>query len=658
MQQKLATNKALLIVFFLIIILSFNVAPSLEASVNSDAPKWSLDLPSRCNSPADCEISSPVLADINDDGKLDIIVATSNGHVMAISDNGNTGQTLWNRDVSPYFGMAANTQQINSSPAVADIDNDGRLEVIVGTGTIIQSNCTQGGVIVLDHNGVKQPGWPFFTLGDNTPPAGCTDTIFSTPALGDIDNDGTMEIVAGGFDKRIYVLHHDGALDSNFPIDSELINRFPTWTDLQGKLADSIWGSPALADIDGDDYLDIILGTDEGNFDSNFPDNMTNWSCPYAMPAGWPTSYCGGALYVLDRHGNHLPGFPKRIHETIQSSPAIYDINQDGKPEIFVGTGTFYHNNSPSHPTTGFRIYGWDNEGNDLPGWEGGKVTGGTMPAAPSIGDIAGDSRAEVVALGMDQKLYAWFADGSPVPGFPMTPLNEQGKGVPYNTGHTPVLGDYHGDDKMEIFIRTAWSIAVVDGNGQQLTTTTNPPNNPFFYTHAALQNNPAVGDIDNDGKLELIAHNSSLYVWDLPNAGDRADWPMARYNAARIGHPIYPMLQTPQSLTKMQEISNLADPEWQVTFGKLGNLPIEWTAVPSNPDITVSPSSGTITNETTITVTVDRNQLSAGSNNVGHITINGTANGDSVLNSPSSLSITVNLVDEITNVYLPILQK
>ena len=68
------------------------------------------------------------------------------------------------------------------------------------------------------------------------------------------------------------------------------------------------------------------------------------------------------------------------------------------------------------------------------------------------------------------------------------------------------VLADYNGDSKMEIFLNEGWTVAVVGGNGQQITASSYPSSQPIFMTSGSLINNPAVGDIDGDGKLELVA--------------------------------------------------------------------------------------------------------------------------------------------------------
>ena len=119
-----------------------------------------------------------------------------------------------------------------------------------------------------------------------------------------------------------------------------------------------------------------------------------------------------------------------------------------------------------------------------------------------------------------------------------MTPMTEQGTTLAsFDVPASFVLADYNGDAKMDIFLSEGWAVAVVDGTGQQITATSYPSTKPLYITAGSLINNPAVGDIDGDGKLELVAANSRLTVWDLPQSTNtKADWPMFRRNAARTG--------------------------------------------------------------------------------------------------------------------------
>ena len=561
------------------------------------------------------------------------------------------GSLLWSKDVAPAFGMAGNKQRIASSPAVADIDADGYPEVVVGTGTIHRSICTQGGMIVLEHDGSVKKGWPFLAVDYTIPPAGCADTVFSTPALGDLDKDGDLEIVFGGFDKRIYAMDHQGKLLPGFPPDSYHFQRFG-WGNLRGLLGDTIWSSAALADVDGDSYLDIVIGTDEGNYDSRFIPIVHGWECPYRSPE--VQGYCGGLIYALDRHGKLLPGFPQYRLEQIQSTPALFDVDKDGRAEIFIGTGDGYWRNSPDHPQYGFRLFGIDHDGKDLPGWSGGKKVGGVVTTSPAIGDLDGDNIAEVVVTARNKKLYAFHLNGTPVPGFPMTPTMHSGSVLdPYGPGSAIVLADYDGDQAMEIFVRHAHETIIVDGTGKQLTAASRNDSRPAYVTNGTLWNSPAVGDLDGDGHLELVSQNSELTVWSLPNSSPRADWPMLQKNSMRTGSTAAEIKVAPESMLVVHERGK--DKEYLQRINVRSYIgAFDWRLSTDKPEIiTIPVQSGKVNGETMIDIKVRvKGEISAGRQHLSDVhlklTLHGTLYDDIVI------PLNTIVYDDLYQTYLP----
>jgi hypothetical protein len=625
---------------------------SSDLTSGKQTPKWVRNLPAAScpwlSSDTYCHHASPVLADMTGDGKQEIIVATNNGNVVVY---GHDGSLVWQKGVGPAFGMGTGQQRIASSPAVADLDGDGKMEVVVGAGTIHASVCTQGGVIVLDYLGRTKGGWPFHSQDDGVEPAGCRDSVVSTPALGDLDMDGDLEIVFGSFDKRVYALHHNGQLVSGFPPDSNHFARFG-WANLKGRLADTIWSSPSLADINDDGYPEIVIGTDEGNFDNTFPGSIDNWNCPYREPL--TRGYCGGSIYAFDRNGEILEGFPRYKLEIIQSVPAVRDIDGDGQGEIFVGTGTFYHLNSPDKPAVGFELYGMDSRGNDLPGWEGGKTVGGSVSASPSIGDITGDGQPNIVVAARDKRLYAWHSNGQLVSGFPMTPQTHLGQVLdPYDVGTGFILADYTGDGKMEIFLRHAWEIIIVNGSGQQLTAINPNGSKPIFVTDGPLWNSPAVGDLNGDGHLEMVVQNSKLTVWDLPNSSTLADWPMYKLNAARRSAQEPMAKVVSDEITLMVEVGQSDVFEQTLTvISRLGSF--DWEVQSNRPDnITFPQTSGIAQGMEAIGVNVHvPGGLGIGDHVLGSVEVQVSQGG--LVGMIETVPVRVKVVKELSKGYLP----
>ncbi|MFQ5435776.1 MAG: FG-GAP repeat domain-containing protein [Anaerolineae bacterium] len=459
---------------------------------------------------------------------------------------------------------------------------------------------------------------------------------------------------------------------------------------------DGVFGSPALGDLDGDNDLEVVVeGLDRrihawhhnGQAVDGWPLDSTNlgisrggWSSPAladidedglpevivgsdAFPAGGQPPYL---FFALNGDGSVLPGFPIETPQNTQSSPAIGDINNDGDLDIVVGTGTFLSSG-------GNMVFAWDKDGNALPGWP--QTTEGKMPSSPALGDLDGDGDLEVViGCGAEgdgfnpapcTKLYAWHGDGSAVSGFPMTPENNTGwpaaaNGLPY----TPILADYDGDNSVEILVlnRWSWGLSTVETNGQS-------NNDATFVTAGPMSSSPLVDDVDNDGKLEIVigggpeGGNGVVYIWDVNgDAGDASPWPMFHQNVARTGQ-----VPNPPKLTTLSNISILHQGGSMMLPAATGHLRLtnegggsfDWTITHAISALQspTNDASGTAEEAATIPLTIDATGLGSGTNNLGNITVSARSNGDHIEGSPQTIKLFV-YVGDISKVYVPLILR
>lgn len=447
------------------------------------------------------KFSSPTLVNLDEDPELEILIGTVDGQVVAIDYNKSLGKltTLWSYNTSN--ALKAPTT-IRGAISAADLDNDGSVEIVVPIGDVAAVN-SSGGIVVLNAQG--QLLWfyeTYDTTSDSAQPDGKTDGVIGSPALGDIDNDGDLEIIFGSVDHRLYAFHHDGKLVAGWP-------RF---------IRDTVWTSPALADLNNDGTLEIIIGVDT-----------------HAEPAfGTPD---GGGLYVLNADGSDFPGWPRFIDQVIYSSPAIADLDGDGSLEIIHGTGPYFDN-----PEAGYKLYVWNANGSLK--WTG-QTQGYTM-SSPAVGNIDNDPQLEIVINSInDQATHAWNHDGTKL--WSVVPKDLTGKSLQLMT--SPMLADYNNDGKADVFVTLYWESAVLDGpTGRQLTATSFPNNPlPSYLTNHTVDSSPALGDIDGDGLLELVLASANdgsgqygqVMFWNLdtPATLERAPWPQFSQNAAHTGY-------------------------------------------------------------------------------------------------------------------------
>ena len=223
---------------------------------------------------------TPGVADIDNDGLPELF--TMSYDQMYLLTAAGTPEAGWPRTI-------ANASFSYQSPALADLDGDGDLEITIAC------HKDAAGTYVFHHDGTLAAGWPqsFDTWS------------YCAPTVTDLEGDGDLEIIAGqagiffGYSDCFWVWDAAGNTRSGFPY-ADPINGGGS----EGPLT--------VADIDGDDTLEIFADHNIMASDMGF-------------------------LYGVDAAGNDLPDFPLRPHGfTYLNSATVADVDGNGTNELAV----------------------------------------------------------------------------------------------------------------------------------------------------------------------------------------------------------------------------------------------------------------------------------------------------------------------------------
>ena len=474
--------------------------------------------------------ASPIMVDVDGDGVFEVIVADGSGRVHVLNGDG---------DELPGFPVQSDLRTgAENSPAFQQISLVHDLFIATpaagdldGDGDIeIVAAGVYGGVYAWHHDGSVVTGYPQGIIERGPSEIGnefLYDNGFAgAPALYDLDANGTLEVIVAGMDSRLYVFDHQGQEWGGFPI--ELCAE-----ELCGIRGTRTITSPTIGDVDGDGDIEIGIATNEAVDNESKSISYLFDATTAELVEGWPATVGGlvGEAVLLPLIGEGHP-----------ASLAFADIDDDGDMEI--ANAVMLGNNPPIHHDTSNAM-----ELSFL-GLDFGAQTNANIPsliqmvANPVFGDLDQDGTPEYITgavssvylaslaarsvVEYQQGVGAWSgATGQMLEGWP-----RQIEDVQFLAA--PAIGDITGDGMPEaIMVSAGYLVHAWDASGTEAEGFPKMTGNWILGS-------PALGDVDGDGLLDVAVTTREgwVFIWGTQGRADQTlEWASIHHDAQNTGN-------------------------------------------------------------------------------------------------------------------------
>ncbi len=402
------------------------------------------------------EPTSVTTADLNGDGKPDVIVANFDANTMSVLRN----TTVPGATTASF--AAQQTFTTGSAPGrvtAADVNGDGKPDLIV-------VNLGANSVSVLLNTTALATTSPSFTT-QQTSTAG-SEPVSVTAA--DLNGDGKRDLVVANYDSNtVSVLLNTtatGATTASFAAP-------------QSFAAGSEPRSVTTADLNGDGKPDVIVA----NYDSNTVSVLLNTTAPGAATASF------AAQQALATGTGPI-------------SVTAADVNGDGKPDLVVANYDSATVSVLLNTTT---------PGATTPSFAAQKTFAtGTGPRSVTATDLNGDGKPDLIVANLDSATVSVLLNTT-APGATAPSFAAQGAFAAGSEPHSVTTTDVNGDGKPDVIVANQGGNTV----SVLLNTTAPGATTPSFaaqrtFATGGLPEVVTAADVNGDGKRDLIVANGN----------------------------------------------------------------------------------------------------------------------------------------------------